>query len=656
MKIAKKLSALLAVISLSACATMQTPEDGKPSAQQNPFLDDIPADTPVVSTSIARPEKGTIEAWSKTIRAVLHKKAVQSGYQQAVKQLDKRYPKLHSYLQKQGLIENPTDYTRLGIPERPFMAFYLAGATPILRVELNDNGPIKQLLTTKPIANGLKEVGSQKTGTTYELRENGTEAIFVHIGENELVVGGAPSSLRDPLLAYIEGEKRPGKTLAQTGKLQSLTNRYGFEPQTITNVDFEALSKVLLAPGQESTFSNQFAKPVRDMLPPLTSTCKNEIRWFTKTFPRAIAGTTEYDEEVTATKNLLVIDRDKAKQLKKTTAPTIGADAQYAKNSLLSESISLNIKEVIGVAKSWAKNLEKDPFECSYFTGLNQLSSQLKAVNKIPLAARSIYSLNLLLRDIEYEISPKDKKAQSQEKEKKASSTSLPTDFRPNPGVARSMNFSLAVLIGTEDPESLLSFGQMFAAKANVPVGKIASSTQVVELPVPGQLRRYVSRAYAKRGKSGLGLITGDGASENIGALVDSKSKSKPIFSIRMDLGSTLRRFVEEGIEAADKIQQGPGKYASVTAEEARQAKAALEKLGSVAPEGAAPSQTSLKFTEDGFAIKSKLRGEWSVWKLVETFSSDDFLQSPEAILKVFGFLPASKPSVEERPTTIKKL
>lgn len=612
----------------------------------NPFLRDIPADSPVVFTGLEPAPEGVMKAALEPIQQMFERPEMKEALEKAQEGMGEEMPATHAFLTEQGLWEHPTEYQRLGLPENPMMAFYMVGTVPVLRIELADGMVLEKLFAAleKDAGEAADEIEVRETdGIRYrEVDLDGEGSVVLRLAKDELVMGFSTADQRAAFMPYFLGKQQPEETLAAAGLLEKMAERHGLQPYSLGYVDIRKLIELGVAEEPGTGLVAKLAGPMR-FAEEISEECRKEWRWIGETMPRIVGGMTEMSETVYETKLVAELAESVATQLKGLNAPTIGADTDYARTSILSAGLAVDVHQMVELAAKWRTELQQEPFRCETFREVNGLAMMMQRADMIPQSLRSISSMHFLFKDFSFRvksvISKVDVKNIGINKKMEGESAEGSEGNDGTSGEERELHREYAVtsalLLGTSEADPLLSMMRM--AGPQVPVDELRKREGPVAIELPAEAKDYVEKVFAQVGAEGLGMAAGEGASEAIGKLVGASSGDTPVLRARFDTARALRSFADSGLATAREMKADPSKYPGVSAEDVEQAMEGFEMLKSIAPEQGAPSSTSMGFNAQGVYFVSRSEGDWSIWSVFSETSSEKLLGYAGGMWSVLG-------------------
>lgn len=217
---------------------------GPRGRDQNPFLADIPADTPFFALSQARVPAAVAKAHLRY--AALDRESLLSlivpGLQTIVGELDGDLPgrlreALPERLDEQGL-------GRLGLAANAHFAFYAVGGDPVFRLEIADRERVRETLTRL-----LRLPSPQMRGEGAWWRiESEAGEVHLLLSEHALTIAGALAPVDEQRVALLLAEKRPSPSLADDpSRIGRLRESLALGPHWLGELDLMRYARLLAA-------------------------------------------------------------------------------------------------------------------------------------------------------------------------------------------------------------------------------------------------------------------------------------------------------------------------------------------------------------------------------------------------------------------------
>ncbi|GIX33273.1 MAG: hypothetical protein KatS3mg125_1229 [Lysobacterales bacterium] len=217
---------------------------GPRRGEQNPFLADIPADTPFFALSLERVPAAVAKAHLR--HAALDRESLLSlimpGLKIVVGELDgdvvgRLREALPEKFDEQG-------FGRLGLAANFHFAFYAVGGDPVFRLEIADRERVRQALTH------LLRLPSPQVRGEGEWWRIDSEAGEVHLllSEHALTIAGALAPVDEQRIALLLAEKRPSPSLADDpSRIGRLRESLALGPHWLGELDLMRYARVLAA-------------------------------------------------------------------------------------------------------------------------------------------------------------------------------------------------------------------------------------------------------------------------------------------------------------------------------------------------------------------------------------------------------------------------
>ena len=451
-----------------------------------------------------------------------------------------------------------------GLAPTSRMALYGLGMVPVLRLELADPDAFRALVARL----------EQKTGETLPTAAVGEQpywrlplphAPLEGVGaivDTHLVLSLAPAGASTEALSALLGLERPEPSLIGSEQLDSLSERFGYQPGLVGFID---TGRVLATLSGESTPLEQtFLTAFGIEKPRLDATCQDEYRQLVALWPRASFGYTRLDSDAVAVRAVLETAPGLAQDLMTLRAPmpALGAvDADTAFNL----GLSFNLDALPALVNKRAGAVASAPFQCPSLTWLNEGATQARSSINNP----GLYAMAPVFRGFH----------------------AIIEDFALGPDM-KPTALSGALVIGSANPQSLVSMAAMAVPQVAQMGLTPDGSVKPLALPPLPDLDLEIP-AFASMTDTLLGIGFGPGADERLPGYMQVDAGRQPL----MVLGYSGRIYAA----FADIIERA----AAAMPEEAMRADMELQArmMREVYAEWIVRADLSIEFTEHGIEM-----------------------------------------------------
>jgi hypothetical protein len=193
-----------------------------------------------------------------------------------------------------------------GIPDSPQVALYAVGLSPVLRISLHDVGQFNKKIEeieSKAQAKAEQETLGKFAWRRYPLTASGPKmSLIIGTDSSDAVFMLDVGADSDDALALAIGRRTPAKSLAESGRLESLQAEYKLHPAFVGYIDHRQI-----VTGLTTKDGNQMAKMVRQLAPQLpekaakplaelqTEGCQKDFKAIADNWPQTIGGYTAFD-------------------------------------------------------------------------------------------------------------------------------------------------------------------------------------------------------------------------------------------------------------------------------------------------------------------------------------------------------------------------
>ncbi len=427
-----------------------------------------------------------------------------------------------------------------GIPRGPQIAVYGVGLLPVMRLALEDADAFEAKITELEENIESEMTVAEIDGQSYRYVGDDEGRLVIAIIDDHAVAAIVPASLSQEQLKTVLGLERPTQSIAESGALSDLAERYGYGPYALGYFDVERFAATFL--DTASGVNAELLSLMEYDSSTLTDVCRSEIREMSAVVPRLVSGYTEISTRQLSSNTVFEVRDDLARGLMtlSTAVPGMGTDH----GGFGSFGLSFDLLAARELWEARLDALEADPFECEYFAEFQAGVAQgREALNQpLPPIAYGFKGFVAVIDSIEGV---------------DFGSGQPPTDIEAR------------VLVANDNAEGLLAMGAMFSPElANLDVQPDGNP---VELNLPPITDGFGS-AYVAMTESALGIAVGDGSATGLGNLLKSAAGEPPPFmSMHLD-GARYYELISQAIEASGGIAQNPDGSAQELSPEMQQA------------------------------------------------------------------------------------
>ncbi|QDG49210.1 hypothetical protein FIV42_00180 [Persicimonas caeni] len=511
---------LLAVGSFG-CASSPDKKDKALTAAEDrvpAYFEEIPATTPYVFTSLEPFPMEVLEPYMKTYAEMYDSLSQQmKQQQQQYNYQPQRDPgeefmlALFEELSKARSIEG---YKQLGLSTRPQAAIYGIGWFPVMRVSLGNAKAFEGMLSRLETKAGLEVQMRQVAKQTYRQYDIEDEIkIALAITDSELIVGFAPTQAFDEFVAYMLGQKKPARSLADVNVIQDIQAKYSLLPYAVGYADIVGIAGAATgaAPADEITAS--MLQAIDYKAPQMTEVCRGEYMSIFEKMPRVVMGYTELSPELMEVTAVLETEGGFAKDLAQTAAPMPAYSSDLVDKSFFAVGLGVDVQKMIGFLNNQAARINQDPFQCPDFAQWNQAAQQATMYSQlVPPFVSSLRGAMAVVTDVQLD----------------------QQSFQPQ-------SFDAVALVESGDPMTLLSQMQMYIPHIQglslKPNGVPSALKAVPDAP-------WLQSPHMAMDKDTLAASAGVGMQDEMAVLLEGKNaagaEDTPLMLIAYDYGKFM--------------------------------------------------------------------------------------------------------------------
>jgi hypothetical protein len=272
-----------------------------------------------------------------------------------------------------------------GINRDSTSVFYGFGLLPVFRITLAEGHAIDGVLDR------LERLIEQEAGDIvatasiadqeYRFVEADQAHLVVAVLDNELVVTLIPTGYSDSDLRAVLGLDLPDRSIADSGRLETIADEYGFTSNLIAMLDVERLVGTFFeepSPSDAALFDLVGYEAAE-----VSAVCRDEFLRVAGVLPLLAGGYTELGSDSIAMRLVARLREDIAAELASIPTPVQGMGA--ATDALISFGMSFDIPAVRSFVEARFDAIEADPFECEAFSGWQESVASARMVLNQPL-------------------------------------------------------------------------------------------------------------------------------------------------------------------------------------------------------------------------------------------------------------------------------
>ncbi len=301
-----------------------------------------------------------------------------------------------------------------GIADSPLVASYLIGLSPVLRITLKDVGQFNKKIEeieTKAQSKAEPETLGKFSWRRYPLTksESGPKmSLIIGTDGNDAVFMLDVGADSEDALALAIGRRNPVKSLAESGRIESLQAAYQLHPSFLGYIDHRQI-----VTGLTTKDGNSMAKMVQQLIPQLpekaaksfvelqTEGCQSDFKAIADNWPQTVGGYTTFDLKGKPSRiDSLTVVESKDKPLLDGLRSLRGFVPDYSNDpAAFSFGLGLNVENIAPLLIQQWKDVTAKQYSCSL---LQQMQAEVKKNN--PAAASIAASMAAGVRGLAFSL------------------------------------------------------------------------------------------------------------------------------------------------------------------------------------------------------------------------------------------------------------
>jgi hypothetical protein len=356
----------------AACGKKDAREPGAIPTGPDAWVHYIPADSPLVVASL-KPMPESMVTWLAEgfgpLSTLLQTKLTESMAEAGDEKERAVLAELSGKLSREGLAE-------IGVSLNPRFAAYSIGFSIAMRLELADGQRFRSFIARLEKASGQSMERGALEGVEYLSGGDEEVAVVIAVPGNELIVGFMPAKARTEVLPLLLGVQRPDKSVADTGVLPKLVDKYGLSGVFPGYFDAHALVRMLSGRGSPVSAAT-LAAAGADLSALATPTCQKELDSLAEIAPRFVFDYTKIQPPRLETLGVIELRGDVARDLAGVQTPVHGLGDPFKTRRMFAFGIGLDLDKLLSWVGTKAKGVVAAPYQCPALTELNEAMAEL---------------------------------------------------------------------------------------------------------------------------------------------------------------------------------------------------------------------------------------------------------------------------------------
>ncbi len=379
------IAALTLSLFLVACGRDQSADPSSAatpkSADENPLLRYVPADTPFFVVSQRRIPKAV--ALAHAARST-YSRAELLGMLQRAAEAEQEASAQRTVAILIRLVEllperfDEAGFASLGLRPDGHIALYGVGLLPVLRMELGNRKVFQDLLDRVFAALEVTPQRERRGDRDWIHTARPPLSFHLLVGDTDVALTLAPVDMPAEQLERLLGDRLPERHLGQSGRLEELTRRHRFLPYQLGRFDTAAilteLAQPALAVGRIEPAQAVLERPE----------CKQDFDSLARRYPGIDFGMRRFDEKNAEVTIVFRTEPALAADLGKLAAPLPKLPPPLP---LFDLAFGLRAHELAALLGRWAQALDQAPYRCEALKALNDLAGTFRTAATNPATA-----------------------------------------------------------------------------------------------------------------------------------------------------------------------------------------------------------------------------------------------------------------------------
>ncbi|HWN66326.1 MAG TPA: hypothetical protein VNM90_01740 [Haliangium sp.] len=385
----------------AACGKKDAKEPGAIPSGPDAWVHYIPADSPLVVASLEPMPQGMVDWLAEgfgPLAATLQTKLSEELAQSSDEKERAILTELDGKLSRQGMAE-------IGVSLNPRFAVYSIGFSIAMRLELADGQRFRAFIERLEKASGESMERGALEGVEYLGGGDDEVSVVIAIPGNELIVGFMPTKARTDVLPLLLGVQRPDKSVADTGVLPKLIDKYELSGVSPGYFDTQALVRMLSGRGSAVSAAT-LAAAGADLSSVATPTCQKELDSLAEIAPRFVFGYTKIAPPRLETRGVLELRKDIARDLAGVQTPVHGLGDPLKDRRMFAFGVGVDLDKLLAWVGDKAKGVGASPYQCPALAELNSTMGEIdrnfgSLRASMPAFAAGFRGMTVVLQDLQ---------------------------------------------------------------------------------------------------------------------------------------------------------------------------------------------------------------------------------------------------------------
>ncbi len=527
-----KILAMMAVgaLLLTGCDREDKEEKARAEllAESADVLKYIPADSPYVFASLAPLPDDVMDhlepkldrvlvSYQAVIREVVAaKQAREVGDEMSAEEAEQ----VQAFVDELTNLLSMDGLRNAGIERDSLGAFYGNGLLPVMRLELSDASKFESTLARLEEQAGSTMPTAEIEGQSYRYFDAEEIRIVIAVTADQAVFSMVPSTFNDEQTGRALGLTLPEENIAETGVLEELIGKYGFNDYVVGFIDLPQIAERFV--GEPTGLDADLMAMIDYDNSQITDVCKAEVRAVAGIMPRMVIGYTDITPKQFDSNLVFELREDLAQGMQALPAAVPGLGV--ASDALMTFGMSLDAKAARSFVEARLDAMEAEPFECEHFADLQAGTvSGREALNQpVPPMVYDFKGFLAVIDDLE-----------GLDLETQTPPTSVDGTF----------------LLAMDNAQALVAMGAMFSPE--IAALDLQPDGNAVALNLP-QLQAMGMEAFAALNEGALAISVGETAESEAADMLGADLVSpSPFMSFSMD-AARYYSFMGEAIASTD--------------------------------------------------------------------------------------------------------
>ncbi|HEY5948648.1 MAG TPA: hypothetical protein VIV40_24320 [Kofleriaceae bacterium] len=273
----------------------------------------------------------------------------------------------------------------LGFDPSGRFVLYGLSVWPVMRVSVGNEQKLREVIGRVIAKSGIPIEQHTLQGRMYWQLSKDNMTAIVSVTGGEIVAAALPTPALAQYLPIILGLQAPPHSLSDNKKLAAMIRRYHFMPTMVGYIDAQIVADILAQ--RAETTNTELDRPMRKAIGPVSDICRADLDRLVEVMPRVVFGYRQLDTKGMHATMVAEMPAELTASLQRlhTSVPELGEG--LGQRVLARFGVAAKLDELMPLLRALTDHIRAKPFQCSWFTSLNDAAGKLAKLLDTPVPA-----------------------------------------------------------------------------------------------------------------------------------------------------------------------------------------------------------------------------------------------------------------------------